>query len=75
MSVASLVEVKSSLYLLTIKIRFQIQFSVTREHLNIHFDAKSKKKHTDHWTVIQALYNDVLYIHTGFAVIMSSIYF
>ena len=32
----------------------------------------SKLQNTDHPTAIQALYNDVLYIHTGFAAIMSS---
>ena len=36
------------------------------EHLNIHFNAKITK------TPTQALYNDELYIHTGFAAIMSS---
>ena len=39
------------------------------EHLNIHFDAKITK------TLTQALYNDVLYIHTGFVAIMSSTLF
>ena len=35
----------------------------------------SKLQNTDHRTAIQALYNDVLYIHTGFAEIMSSAFF
>ena len=32
----------------------------------------SKLQNADYRTAIQALYNDVLYIHTGFAAIMSS---
>ena len=36
------------------------------------FILMSKLQNADHQTAIQASYNDVLYIHTGFAAIMSS---